>query len=148
MDLEKLTAVVDKLTWKRIALGVAGGLSGVFVYHVWESRSTFVPSVLANNTALGVVGLSVGGIAVWLTGTAMVERMDRKGEALDVYLRDQVRQLTARLDAAEREREEMQAKIADVQRAEAVCTRRLQRAEYALRKSGQLPPSSDYGDLT
>ena len=143
-----LVALLDKLTWRRVLMGIVAGTSASAVMYTWENRGSVVSAMLGNNTSLIAVGISAACIAVWLTGSAMLRRMDRQGDALERYLRDQVRQVSERLDAAETERAQMQTTLTEVVRAEAACSRRLKRAEEALRKSGQLPPlHTDYGDI-
>lgn len=146
--LLEFIALLDKLTWQRIVMGTVAGGAGTAVWYVWENRSAVLPAMIGNNVALIAVGVSMACIAVWLTGGAMLTRMDRKGDALESYLRDQVKQLTERMAEMDDEGAAMQKTLREVVRAEAACSRRLKRAEDALRKSGQLPPEhTDYGDI-
>ena len=154
--LEKLLSLLDKLTWPRLLMLVCLGVAGSVSAYLWENRETAIPAIASNNVALVALGITVCAIAIGLIGSAAITRMDRKGEALERYLREEVGRLIHKVDAAQARIAEQSRTLDEVLRRESECQeqvqrqrRRIEKAEEALREAGLVPPPrTNWGDLT
>lgn len=144
--LEKFGILLDRPGWpRRIITGVGVAAAVTLANFAWKHQDSLIPQIASSQFAVPIIAGAVSCIVLWLAGSWLLERMDRKGDALELYLRAQVQQLTAKLDEADDRANRMNQTIDELIEREDACQRRLGRAEDALRGAGLMPPrSSDW----
>lgn len=133
--------VLESLSWPRILLAAASGITGVVLLYVYEQRASAIPALLENNLAmfglvlslmLGVIG-AVGGRML----QALQARVEQQQVELHTYLRTELESVREAHRKSMQREIELSAELASVRR-------RLTVAEAALRKAGL---STDFGDI-
>lgn len=138
--LDKLGGVLDKPGWpRRVVTGFVIGVAVIAMTYGWRHQDSIIPQMVGSSVALAIIGGSVGLILLAIGGMWVLDRADRKGDALETYLRAQVAQLSLKLDEADARSDRMSRTMDELIEREDACQRRLGRAEDALRFAGLMP---------
>lgn len=144
MNTERVASILkvwEFLSWPRIILGTAFGMTCLVLLYVYEHRDTAVPAILQNNLALFGLVLSLLLGIVGTVGGRMLHNLQTKVEEqqreIHVYLRTELETVREAHRASVSSEAALKAQIEVLQR-------RLTRAEKALRAAGL---DTEFGEL-
>lgn len=100
--MEASASLIDTISKSNLSKLIFGGISGVFIYSLWENRNNVLLALLSSQSAMVVMGTIMVFLTLGWIAMGIMAKIEKSQQAIQMFQQERIKQLEEQVDSDHR----------------------------------------------